>query len=98
MTLSSAEAEYFGAMLAARDGIFLRDVIEDLGLDSPGPSLLFTDSKSAVTLAFDAVAFKNIKHILHAANFLRDLVAREVCDVKHVAGTRQHYDRRHVYK
>ena len=30
VTLSSAEAEFFGAMMAARDGIFLRDVIEDL--------------------------------------------------------------------
>ena len=75
-------------MLAARDGIFCRDLIEELDLESPGPSVLYTDSKSAVTLAFDAVAFKNTKHILRAANFLRDLVAREVVDVKHVAGVR----------
>ena len=48
---------------------------------------MFSDSKSAITLAFDAVAFKNTKHILRAAYFLRDLVAREVTTVKHVAGS-----------
>ena len=87
VTLSSSEAEYFGAMMASRDGIYLRDIIEDLGIDAPGPSIIFCDSKSAVDLSFDAVAFKNTKHILRAAYFLRDLVARDVCIVKHVAGS-----------
>ena len=40
----------------------------------------------AVDLAFDPVAFKKTKHILRAAEFLRDLVSREVVTLKHVAG------------
>ena len=36
--------------------------------------------------AFDPVAFKNTKHILRAAEFLRDLVTREVVSVEHISG------------
>ena len=86
VTLSSAEAEYFGAMLATRDGMFVRDVLLDLNLEVEGAFRLYTDSASAVTLSFDPVAFKNTKHILRAANFLRDLVAREVVYLQHVPG------------
>ena len=86
VSLSSAEAEFFGAMLAARDGVFARDLLFELGVISPGPTVIYSDSKSAVDLAFDPVAFKNTKHILRAANFLRDLVAREVFVVEHVPG------------
>ena len=48
---------------------------------------IFSDSKSAVALALDPVAFKNTKHILRAAEFLRDLVARRVVALTHVKGT-----------
>ena len=87
VTLSSAEAEFFGAMLAARDVIFARDLLVDLGIAPDGPSVINTDSKSAVDLAFDPVAFKKTKHILRAAEFLRDLVAREVVTVRHQPGS-----------
>jgi hypothetical protein len=86
VSLSSAEAEFFGAMLAAKDVVFLRDVLVDLGLLKPGPTVLWSDSKSAVDLAFDPVAFKNTKHILRAANFLRDLVAKRVLTMDHIQG------------
>ena len=86
VTLSSAEAEYFGAMLAAKDTVFIRDILVDLGLLKTGPTIIFADSKSAVDMAFDPVAFKNTKHILRAAEFLRDLVAREVVTLEHLRG------------
>ena len=38
-------------------------------------------------MAYDPVAFKKTKHILRAAEFLRDLVARGVITVSHVPGT-----------
>ena len=37
-------------------------------------------------MAFDPVAFKQTKHILRAAHFLRDLVARDVVTLRHIAG------------
>ena len=86
VSLSSAEAEYFGAMMAARDILFIRDLLLDLGIIFDGPTPLFLDSKSAVDMSFDPVAFKNTKHILRAAEFLRDLVRKEVVMPSHIPG------------
>ena len=85
VSLSSAEAEFFGAMLAARDVIFIRDLMMDLGVVL-GICLIHSDSKSAVDMSLDPVAFKRTKHILRAAEFLRDLVAREVIKCTHLSG------------
>ena len=86
VSLSSAEAEYFGAMMAARDLVWLRDLLVDLRIVLGVASVMWSDSKSAVDMAFDPVAFKQTKHILRAAEFLRDLVAREVLVLRHVPG------------
>ena len=86
VTLSSAEAEFFGAMLAAKELIFIRELLIELGIPVDAPSVIKCDSKSAVGMAFDPVAFKKTKHILRAAEFLRDLVAREVVSVEHLPG------------
>ena len=84
VSLSSAEAEYFGAMMTARDLLFIRELLVDLGIVLDGPSTIFSDSGSAIKMSWDPVAFKNTKHILRAAHFLRDLVAREAVQVSHV--------------
>jgi len=86
VTLSSAEAEFFGAMLAAKEVIFIRELLIDLGFSINGASVINCDSKSAVGMAFDPVAFKKTKHILRAAEFLRDLVSRGVISVEHLPG------------
>ena len=85
-SLSSAEAEYFGAMMAARDLVFIRDLLADLAITLDGPCVVWSDSRSAVALAFDPVAFKQTKHILRAAEFLRDLVAKNVITLQHLPG------------
>ena len=51
-----------------------------------GPTSFWCDSKSAVDMAYDPVAFKNTKHIMRAAEFLRDLVRREVVTLTHMRG------------
>ena len=73
---SSAEAEYFAASMASREGLYIRDLLEDLGLVEKGPTPLMLDSKGAISLTEDPVAFKKTKHILRAAYELRDRVAR----------------------
>ena len=87
VTLSSAEAEYFGATLAAKEILFLRALLFDLGaLKLNTPSLLLCDSKSAVDMAYDPVAFKKTKHILRAAEFLRDTVSKLSVLIRHLPG------------
>ena len=64
--------------MAARDLIFARNLLVELAIPLEGPSVMWSDSKSAVDVSRDPVAFKMTKHILCAAEFLRDLVARLV--------------------
>ena len=64
VTLSSAEAEYLAASVAAREVIYLRDLLESMGYGVPGPTPMLLDSKSTIDLALDPVAFKKTKHIL----------------------------------
>ena len=86
VSLSSAEAEYFGGMMTGRELVFVRDLLVEFGIVLVAASVIWSDSKSAVNMAFDPVAFKNTKHILRDAEFLRDLVAREVLVLKHLPG------------
>ena len=73
--------------MAAKEGVWLREVLKDLGFEQVGPTPLVLDSKSAIDMTLDPVAFRKTKHILRAANFLRDLVARRVFKAQHIAGT-----------
>ena len=87
VSLSSAEAEFFGCMLALKDALWLRQLLLDLGVLAPGPTQMWCDSKSAVALALDPVAFKNTKHILRAAEFLKDHVLRGSVTISHSKGS-----------
>ena len=53
---------------------------------------MFLDSKSAIDMSFDPVAFKKTKHILRDANFLRDTVARELFKPEHVSSSEERAD------
>ena len=85
--MSSSEAELFAAMMAAKDGVHIRDVSFDLGLLGSGPTIIRTDNKSIIELSRDAVAFKKekTKHLC-AAMFLRDLCLRLIFTLRWISG------------
>ena len=74
----------------AQEVIFIRELLIDLGFSIDGASVI--NSKSAVGMAFDPVAFKKTKHILRAAHFLRDLCDRQFYSVIWIAGTQNPAD------
>ena len=86
ISMSSTEAEFFAMCAAVKEILFFRDLLVDLGFTFSGPTRLATDNKSVVDLTFDAVAFKKTKHILRAAEFVRDLAHRRVISVHWIAG------------
>ena len=89
---STAEAEYIAASMAARETVFLRELLVDLHVSTKQTTEMKLDSKSAIDMAFDPVAFKKTKHILRDAEYLRDLVARETFKPTHVASADQRAD------
>ena len=78
--------------MAAREAVFLRELLVDLHVQITGPTPMYLDSKSAIDMAFDPVAFKKTKHILRDAEYLRDMVAREVYVPIHVTSAEQRAD------
>jgi hypothetical protein len=86
---SSAEAEYFAASAASREAIYIRDLLDDLGMGMRTATPLLLDSKAAINLASDPVAFKKTKHILRAAHELRDRVARGLFTARYVEAANQ---------
>lgn len=86
MSFSSAEAEIFGAILAAKEGVYFRELLHDLSLPPNGPTRIYSDSKSCIDLSFDPVSFKKTKHILRAAEGLRDYVSRLVFCLTFISG------------
>ena len=86
VSLSSTEAEYFAAMVACRDGLYIRDILIDLGVKLDKPIPVRSDNAGVSDLSLDAVAFKKTKHILRAAYFLRDLCTRQFFVVVWIVG------------
>lgn len=86
VAMSSTEAEYFASSLLAREVMYFRDLLNDVGHTQVGPTTLCTDNKGVVLLSFDPVSFKKTKHILRAAQFVRDLVHRQVVVMKWIPG------------
>ena len=74
----------------------MRDLLTDLCIILEAACVIFSDSKSAVNMSLDPVAFKQTKHILRAAEFLRDLVQRGLdllqgcCIVRNIISITQH--------
>lgn len=92
VSMSSTESEFFAASLVVREVIFFRDLLADLGLECTGPTELFTDKRGVVDLSIDPVSFKKTKHILRAAEFIRDLATRRVVKFTWIAGVRDPAD------
>ena len=92
VSMSSTEAEWFAAMMAAREGMYLRDLLTELGVSLLGATAIRSDNKSVKELSLDSIAFKKTKHILRAAHFLRDLCDRQFYTVIWIAGTQNPAD------
>ena len=70
----------------SREAVAYRELLSDLDLVQAWPTIIFSDSKSCVELSIDPVSFKKTKHILRAAEGLRDYVARRVFSLVHLPG------------
>ena len=89
VTHLSAEAEYIATSLAACEAAHVRALCPDLRVDLQGPTPLRLDSKSAIDMAHDPVAFKKTKHIMRESHYLHDLVARRIYLPQHVPSAEQ---------
>ena len=92
VALSTCEAEFMAATAAACQGIWLRNVLNQISAEVIGPVVLYIDNMSAIDLAKNPVFHGRSKHIDIRYHFIRECVERGEIIVKHVRSDQQRAD------
>lgn len=92
VALSTCEAEFMAATAAACQGIWLRNVLNQITAGDVGPVTLYIDNKSAIDLAKNPVFHGRSKHIDVRYHFIRECVERGDIIVKYVSSNKQRAD------
>jgi hypothetical protein len=74
VTLSSTEAEYFGASEIAKEVIFAKQVIESMGIQLTFPIKIKVDNVGAIYLANNYSTSQRTKHIDIRTHFVREFI------------------------
>lgn len=92
VALSSCEAEFMAATEAARQAIWLQDLLREITGDVYGKTIIRIDNRSAIALSKNPVFHGRSKHIHSRYHFIRECVERELLEVEHVPGSEQKAD------
>lgn len=74
VTLSTTKAEFVVAAYGACQGVWLRNVLKEIGEGQEGSTILYCDSGSTIKLSKNPILHGRNKHIHVKYHFLRDLV------------------------
>ncbi len=74
VALSSSQAEYHALSEAAREGVHLLKLFDDLHVAVQRPIKIFSDSQVAMTIAESPALTASTKHVDTRYHFVRDLV------------------------
>ena len=91
VALSSCEAEFMAATEAAKQAIWLQELLGEI-VDESNKAMILIDNKSAIALTKNPVFHGRSKHIHKRFHFIRECVEDGLVTVKHVAGKEQKAD------
>ncbi|KAG7554412.1 Integrase catalytic core [Arabidopsis suecica] len=92
VALSSCEAEFMAGTEAARQAIWLQDLLEEVTGVTCKEALILIDNKSAIALTKNPVFHGRSKHIHTRYHFIRECVEDGLVKVEHVPGEEQKAD------
>jgi hypothetical protein len=92
VSLSSCESEFVAATAAAKQALWLRNLISEITKQDPKPVTLFVDNNSAIALMKNPVFHGRSKHIDLKYHFIRECVERGQIVVKRVGTEEQKAD------
>ena len=84
VALSTAEAEYVSATHVAKQVLWQRSLLRELGIHTPQTSTVFTDNQAAISIAHHPEHHAKTKHIDISLHFLRDLVRKGTLDLVYI--------------
>lgn len=86
VALSTTESEYVAISEAAKEMIWLKNFLKELGKEQDVPPL-FSDSQSAICLAKNPVFHSRCKHIQMKYHFIRELINDEELSLLKILGS-----------
>ena len=92
VALSSCEAEFMAATEAAKQAIWLQDLLAEIVGQRSKKMTIKVDNKSVIALTRNPVFHGRSKHIHRRFHFIRECVESEQIDVEHVPGSEQRAD------
>jgi hypothetical protein len=84
VAVSSSEAEYYAAFEAAKQSVFLRQLLEGMGTSFQGPTKVLGDNRGCVLMANNPGSHKRVKHIRLRYHMVRDLVEEKIIAVHRI--------------
>lgn len=89
---STCEAELYAEAAAINEVLWLRGMLEELGLSVKTPSILFGDNSSTQTISRQGVKRKRTKHVDVKYHFITECIERGIIDLQWVSTERQQAD------
>jgi hypothetical protein len=84
VAVSSTEAEYMAACDSAREALWLRQVMADLGFPQSNASIIFEDNQSCIKFTENPVNHTRMKHINIKYHFIKEAVASSALKLKYI--------------
>ncbi|KAG7599886.1 Zinc finger CCHC-type [Arabidopsis suecica] len=92
VALSSCEAEFMAATEAAKQAVWLQELLQEVTERPCKRVLILIDNKSAIALTKNPVFHGRSKHIHKKYHFIRECVQNELVEVEHIPGEEQKAD------
>ena len=84
VALSTAESEYIALSQAAQEAIWLRRLLQDIGMKFESPTQVNEDNQGAIAMAKNPVAHARTKHIDIRYHFVREAIQDKEIVVKYI--------------
>ena len=85
VALSTTEAKYIALMHVAKQMIWIRRLLNEIGLDQIKLTLICCDNLSVITIMHDTTYHMHTKHINKYYHFIREKVASNKALLTHIA-------------
>ena len=92
VALSSCEAEFMAATEAAKQAIWLQELLGEAIGKASTRVIIKVDNRSAIALTKNPVFHGRSKHIHRRFHFIRECVKNEQIEVEHIPGSEQNAD------
>jgi hypothetical protein len=90
--LSSTEAEYMAACDAAKEAIYMRGLLANLGFEQKGAAVVREDNQGCIALTSSAMLHQRTKHIAMRWHFTREKVQSGEINLQYVETSKQQAD------